>query len=210
MNTKTAPTPKILTSLCQEQVRQKFHRLWGMRCYLAGSIDRAKDYGVGWRQMVTPFLRNFGVVVLNPCDKPIDIAFEIENKDYRSRLIREKNYDEFVREMKPVRVTDLRMVDISDFLIVSLDNTINSCGTYEEIFWQNRMKKPVLIWGVQGKDHVPDWLFSTIPHEHIFGSWEEIETYLTHVHRDIKVETYRRWVFFDYTKMVPTIKYEDS
>jgi len=112
--------------------------------------------------------------------------------------------------MKPVRVVDLRMVDISDFLIAILDNTIASCGTYEEIAWQNRMKKPVLIWGVQGKDNVPDWIFSMIPHQHVFSSWEEIQAYLIHVHRDIKVETYRRWVFFDYTKMVPSVKYEDS
>jgi len=58
--------------------------------------------------------------------------------------------------MKQIRPVDLRMVDICDFLVVNLDLQVHACGTYEELFWANRMKKPVLIRIEQGIEHTPD------------------------------------------------------
>ena len=55
------------------------NRLNGMRTYLAGAMDRVKDGGVGWRKNITPLLKQMGVTVLDPCDKPIEIGIEDES-----------------------------------------------------------------------------------------------------------------------------------
>ena len=99
--------------------------------------------------------------------------------------------------MKTIRSVDLRLVDISDFLIVNLDLDIHPCGTYEEIFWANRQKKPIIIHMVQGKENAPDWLFGTIPHEMIFSSWDDIKSYLGSINEIDEINNYNRWYFFN-------------
>ena len=98
--------------------------------------------------------------------------------------------------MKTIRSVDLRLVDISDFIVVNLDLNIHPCGTYEEIFWANRQKKPVIMRIVQGKENAPDWLFGTFPHQHIFSDWHDIYAYLEHVNTAENVNNYNRWYFF--------------
>jgi hypothetical protein len=98
--------------------------------------------------------------------------------------------------MKVIRSVDLRLVDISDFLIVNLDLDIHPCGTYEEIFWANRQKKPIIVHMEQGKNSAPDWLFGTIPHQTIFSSWDDIKEYLNHINSSENIGTYKRWYFF--------------
>jgi hypothetical protein len=89
----------------------------------------------------------------------------------------------------------LRLVDISDFLIVNLDLDIHPCGTYEEIFWANRQKKPIIVHMVQGKQNAPDWLFGTIPHQMIFSTWDDIKNYLENIHNNPDIISYNRWYF---------------
>ncbi len=50
------------------------NRLKNQRVYLAGAMDRVADRGTGWRDNITPFLENLGVVVFNPIRKPTDIG----------------------------------------------------------------------------------------------------------------------------------------
>ncbi len=186
------------------------HRLWGMRCYLSGSMDREPDHGVYWRERITPFLLDLGVIPLNPCDKPIDIAQEIENREFRNSLKESEDFELLAKLLKPIRLVDLRMVDMAEFLIVRMDSSVHTCGTYEELFWANRMKRPILIWCVGGKKSLPDWLWSVVPEPHIFTSDEEIKQYLLHVHLDENISDLKRWMFFDFTKIVPRISPEES
>lgn len=189
----------------------EFSRLWGMRCYLIGAMDRVPDSGVSWRRRITPFLQQLGVVVLDPTDKPIDIGLEnAENREFRRKLKDMKLYDELSKEIKLLRVVDLRMVDMSDFLIVHIDTDFHACGTYEEESWANRLKNPILVHGEQGKAGMPDWMFGTIPHHHIFDTWTELCQYLWEVHTAPKVDTYKRWMFFNYDKMVPVVSPKES
>ena len=58
------------------------NRLKGMTAYLCGAMDRVKDGGVKWRQYMTPKLQELGVGVLDPCDKPVEIALEDEAKAF--------------------------------------------------------------------------------------------------------------------------------
>jgi nucleoside 2-deoxyribosyltransferase len=174
------------------------NRLNHQRVYLAGAMDRVPDRGSTWRDNITPFLVNLGITVFNPIKKPC-----IEGREdntvhiYKTKLKQENKYDELKKIMKTIRCVDLRLVDISDFLIVNLDIDVHPCGTYEEIFLANRSKKPVIIHMEQGKNNAPDWLFGTIPHEMIFSSWNEIENYLIHINTASKIETHNRWQFFN-------------
>jgi len=148
-------------------------------CYLAGPIDKASDYGKGWRNSITPFLKELGVKIFNPCDKPSHLLNEsAESVQHRNRLKLCGKFDEVSKLVKEIRNIDLRMVDMCDFLIVHLDNNIRTCGTWEELFTANRNKKPILVHIEQGKVNVPDWLLGTIPHEFIFSRWQDLKNYL--------------------------------
>jgi nucleoside 2-deoxyribosyltransferase len=170
-------------------------------------MDKAPDQGAEWRVWEGDILEKMGIVVLNPCDKPIDLedGLDIECLQYRTKLKEDGDYKTIASEMKKVRIVDLRMVDMADFLIVNLDTSIPTCGTHEEISWANRMKNPVLIHCKQGKSEIPDWMFGMIPDEHMFSTWDEINEYLRHVNEDEVVEDMKRWIFFDYTKLVPKV-----
>lgn len=174
------------------------NRLLNQRVYLAGAMDRVSDRGKGWRNFITPFLRSLGVKVLNPLDKPISIAIEDDNThQLKLELKKNEEYDELSSLMRSIRAVDLRMVDISDFLIVNLDLETHPCGTLEEIFWANRQKKPVIINMVQGKKYTPDWLFGTVPHQMIFSSWDEVKTYLDYINSSSSITNHKRWYFFN-------------
>lgn len=174
------------------------NRLKNQRVYLAGAMDRVHDRGNGWRDNITPFLENLGVVVFNPIKKPTRIGKEdAETHRYKTKLKLEKNYDELSDLMKVIRGVDLRLVDISDFLIVNLDLSVHPCGTYEEIFLANRSKKPVVVHMEQGKENAPDWLFGTIPHKMIFSNWIEVQDYLNYIHSYAQIEHHNRWRFFE-------------
>jgi len=174
------------------------NRLANQRVYLAGAMDRVSDRGNGWRNDISPFLENLGIVVFNPIKKPIMIGQEDEKTHkYKVLLKQQKSYDELSELMKVIRSVDLRLVDISDFMIVNLDLDIHPCGTYEEIFWANRQRKPIIVHMVQGKQQAPDWLFGTIPHQMIFSSWLEIKDYLNYINTYAEIETFKRWYFFN-------------
>lgn len=178
------------------------NRLNGMRTYLAGAMDRVSDGGIEWRQKITPLLENYGITVLDPCDKPIKIG--IEDSNSRGKIDNYKSsgqYQKIREEFGVIRTLDLRCVDISDFLIASIDIDVHACGTYEEITTANSQKKPVLVWCQQGKENAPNWLFFMIPHEHIFGSLDELFDYLKVVNSEEHVKHYKRWFFFDQKKI---------
>jgi nucleoside 2-deoxyribosyltransferase len=174
------------------------NRLKNQRVYLAGAMDRVADRGATWRDNITPFLNEIGIVVFNPIIKPTDIGLEDQDSHtIKTKLKQQHRYDELSSMMKTIRSVDLRLVDISDFLIVNLDLNVHPCGTLEEIFLANRQKKPIIIHMVQGKDKTPDWLFGTIPHQMIFSNWDDIKSYLIHINNSENIDTYKRWYFFN-------------
>lgn len=184
------------------------NRLWGSRVYCVGAMDRSPDCGFGWRKTLTPFLENKGIVVLDPCNKPIEIGHEkVEDRDRRTIMKKEGKFVELAKEMRLLRTIDLRLVDICDFIIFNLDVNIHACGSYEEAFWANRMKKPVLIRCIGGRYNLPDWLWGAFPPEHIFDDWDSLKEYVRHVDEDEQVEHMKRWMFFDFRKMMPKVSY---
>jgi len=178
---------------------RKMNRLALNRGYLCGAMDRVLDGGVGWRQHLIQSLKDLKILWLDPTRKPIDIGVEdLENRALRHKAKRAGDFECVRGQMKQIRPVDLRMVDICDFLVVNLDMQVHACGTYEELFWANRMKKPVLIRIEQGIEHTPDWLFGTFPFEMIFSTWDQVTTYLRHIAHDPVIDRLNRWYFFNW------------
>lgn len=174
------------------------NRLKGRRAYLCGAIDRVADRGKGWRQHITPILKDMGVVVWNPLTKPTEIGAEDDDTHaIKQKLKKSARYDELSDMMRTIRNVDLRMVDVCDFMIVNINIEHHACGTYEEIFLANRQKKPIIIHMEQGKHHTPDWLFGAIPHNMIFSKWLDIVDYLEYIDSAESIDTYKRWYFFE-------------
>lgn len=177
------------------------NRLKEMRCYLCGAMEFSGDYGIGWRQDLRAFLDSFRIAWLDPTNKPIDIG--IEGKDeitHIRKLLVSGEYEKASILMSVVRSVDLRLVDICDFMIVVIDTDIHHCGTYEELFWANRMKKPILIVVKQGKSKAPGWLFGTVPHQMIFNSFQDMYIYLERIASNSGEEDLGRWRFFKFQK----------
>jgi nucleoside 2-deoxyribosyltransferase len=173
-------------------------KLSKMTTYLVGPIDRVADSGVTWRLEVTPWLEDRGVTVFNPNAKPFvgldkeDSAARVEidelKKQGRFREIREK--------YSHIRTCDLRMVDKADFLIARIDTDVHMVGTYEELFWANREKKPVLCYLVNGYADCPNWLILTLPHQFFFDSMDKLKSYLNLVDKGLTPDL-RRWYFYE-------------
>lgn len=172
------------------------NRLKKQRVYLAGAIDRVPDKGNGWRDYITYFLSGLNIEVFNPLKKVGDVGVENDKTHTcKQELKSQNNFEALSKLMRTIRSADLRLVDISDFIIVNLDLETHPCGTYEEIFWANRQKKPIIIHIEQGKSNAPDWLFGTIPHQMIFSEWEEVKEYLLYINKAPYIETFDRWYF---------------
>ena len=174
-------------------------RLKGSCCYLSGSIDASPDLGSSWRDKITPLLNDYGVQVYNPLKKPLAMPCETEFRGERVCWKQEGRYEKLATYMKYIRHIDLRLCDRSDFCVAYLDNTIQACGTWEEVFTINRQYKPCLVVCKQGKQAIPDWLFGVLPVQFLMGSFDELFEYLDYVDK-AEGEDFTdlgRWVFLE-------------
>jgi len=174
------------------------NRLNHTRCYLAGAMEKDNTNGIEWRQSIQTDLADLNIRWLDPTDKPTETGRE--DLGTKQELFDARNAGDYeaVRErMKIIRCVDLRMVDISDFLIVNLNPDVPTFGTHEEISNANRQKKPVILHIIGGKKKTPLWFLGMLPHQLIFSTWEEIYNYLRHVAHDSIIDRQDRWYFFD-------------
>lgn len=174
------------------------NRLKGVRCYLAGPMDRVQGGGTDWRKRIKEELADLEIKFFDPTCKPTTLGVEDENT--RNLIHSAKARGDFARVseiLKPIRRVDLRMIALSEFLIIFLDQDNNGFGTIEELSWANLENKPVLVCQEGGKHLAPNWLYGMIPHEHIFGSWDDLIAYVRHIAHDPVIESMNRWYFFD-------------
>lgn len=178
------------------------NRLKGTLCYLCGPMDRVADGGVGWRKAMTPVLKDIGIGVLDPSDKPTTFAQEDSNFRDKINLFKiENKFDKVKKSMRDIAAVDLRMVDIAHFVIMYMDMDVHMCGSYHEAFVAIQQKKPLLIVCKQGKAYMPNWMFGVMPHEHMFDTWDQLITYIHDVDCGYETNDYNRWRFFDFNKV---------
>jgi hypothetical protein len=168
-------------------------------------MDRVPDGGVQWRRFITPLLKNIGIGVLDPSDKPTDFAQEDSSFRDDMNSYKEKGlFDEVKISMRDIAAIDLRMVDIAHFVVMHMDIEVHMCGSYHEAFVAIQQKKPLLIVCKQGKENIPNWMFGVMPHQHMFSSWSDLISYLDDVNSGYDKEHYNRWRFFDFEKVYHT------
>lgn len=155
------------------------NKLNGLRCYLAGPMDFAPDRGIHWRQELSKFLTNLDVTVIDPTKKihpggKTELEMHTEIAEAKER----GDFETVAKIAKLIRNHDLRFVDISDFLIVLLDQNIKMCGTYFEIANAVRQRKPVLVVNPNSLEEMSLWMFGEIPFDDFFHNFEELKFYL--------------------------------
>jgi hypothetical protein len=159
------------------QFGSKKGKLTNHRVYLAGPIDNASDDGVGWRQLATPYLKERGIQILDPTDKPTSQC----------------RFNEIGDEKEMIS----KMVEVADFLIAYIDPDMHICGTYDEIFEALRHRKPTLVVHKGGKARMSMWLRGKLNHNFVFETFAELFNYIDALHDGTIEPDYTRWVFFD-------------
>lgn len=158
------------------------------KCYLSGPIQYDVT-GLNWR--VSPkkiLLEEFKIDVFDPFDDPK------QQWSYQLKEAREKKDLETISKVAHNFVRkDLTMVDRCDFVIAYIPLKVPTTGTVHEIINSNNAKKPTLLVTNTGdKTDIPLWYYGFIPHECMFGSWEDLYVYLREVN-DKKHINNRRW-----------------
>ena len=179
---------------------KKMNKLKGLRCYLAGPIDHADDDGKGWRTKTQKWLEKKKVFVFNPCDKPISYQQYKEIDEEKTKMMALKQsgrFFELTQRMKEIVHVDLRMVDVSDMVIVYIDPKTPMFGTIHELINSLQQRKPTLVVVEGGKEKAPNWLFGLMDFNFMFGSFDELYTFLTHIDENFIEADLSRWVFFD-------------
>jgi hypothetical protein len=119
--------------------------------------SRAAERATGWRTRVGQFLREFGVTVFDPWEKP-DVRglheYGVEGEKttdarrawtYKRGPKNARVRSEVAASFWPALHIDLRMVDTSDFVIAYCPTNVYSVGTPHEIVLARQQRKPVLF-----------------------------------------------------------------
>jgi hypothetical protein len=131
------------------------------RVYLSGPMDfvasRVDEKRTGWRVRVKAFLQSFGVTVFDPWETPavrgleeyghedVNTANAKERWTFEDSSQASKARTEIADRFWETMHIDLRMVDISDFVIAYCPTNIYSVGTPHEIIVARNEHKPVLF-----------------------------------------------------------------
>ena len=151
--------------------RKRHHFLRGSSAYLSGPMDfvadRATEKRCGWRVRMKQFLGSLGVRVFDPWEKPLvrglheygrEDTTTIKHRDrwtFAPTDAGAKTRGELAEFFWPTMHIDLRMVDLSDFVVAYCPTNIYSVGTVHEIVVARQQHKPVLL--VSPAVELPAW-----------------------------------------------------
>lgn len=159
------------------------------KLYLSGPIQYDAT-GHNWRTEPSKVLREeFHIDLFDPFEDP---------KQQWVPHLREaqanKDFDKMAEIARQFVRKDLCMVDRSDFVISYLPEKVPTTGTHHEIINSANAKKPTLLICPQGKEKIPLWYYGFIPHEVMFGAWEELYQYLRDVNAGKHMHN-NRWAY---------------
>lgn len=151
--------------------------------------------GRGWRNEIKPQLAELGIVVFDPYTKPfVDDVSEDESVRAQLKVWMETGeYDKVAERMRPIRNFDLRLCDLSDFIIAHINPKVASWGSAEELVTSCRMKKPTFISIEGGKTKTPLWMMGMFPHKYFYNSIDEIVEVLRRIDSGQKELDNERW-----------------
>ncbi len=164
------------------------------KVYLVGSMQYVAD-GRTWRAEMTTELSKLGVTVFDPYIKPfVDDVKEDEGvRDMLKEHMQKGDLDIVAERMKKVRNFDLRLCDLSDFIIAHINPSVASWGSAEELVTSCRMKKPTFISVEGGRKACPLWILGMFPTKYIYNNTQEILTMIRKIDSSEKVIDSDRW-----------------
>lgn len=184
------------------------NRLKGQLCYLAGYIDDNPIKARIWRQDITKFLHNLEIGAFDPCDKAVLNAKVSENEDFVmdiNALKKEGFYEEAQKRMREIVRLDLKMVDLSNFLILNINRNYHMCGSYSEFTYACMQRKPVFIYCEQGIEKISNWIWGLGDYEYFFDDWDKLKAKITQIATAEGIDDLdSKWRFFDYQKIYGT------
>ena len=180
---------------------ERKNKLTNSMAYLIGPMDEVPDLGADWREMMSKWLWDLDIGVLNPCDKPTNFAKEdMPARDQIEQLKQQQKYDEAHDIVKDIVSVDLHMVDLSSFVIMFIDKDVHMCGSYSEMTYAAFEHKPVIICCKQGKNAVPGWVYGMCDHNLFFECWDDVKSYIRQVALYSKFND-PQWRFSNYNKV---------
>jgi hypothetical protein len=182
------------------------NKLKGQICYLAGYIDDDKDGSAkSWRIDMTKFLNGLGIGVHNPCDKPIINTTVNEDENFVKSvqsLKEEGYYDKASDVMKEIVRQDLKMVDLSHFVVLNINRDSHMCGSYTEFTYACMMRKPVLVYCRQGIPSISNWMWGLGDHHYFYDDWEQLKQQIRNIDSGLdSCDMNGKWRFFDTEKI---------
>lgn len=161
--------------------------LEGKRGYLSGPIEHdATEYN--WRTEPMRILTTeFKIDMYDP------------NADPKQKWVGDLNkardacdYDTMTFIAKRFVRKDLSKVDRADLVIAYLPYKVPTTGTNHEIINSVNAKKPTMLICPQGKNLIPAWYYGFVPHEVMFGAWDDLYEYLRAVNAGLHMDN-NRW-----------------
>ena len=171
---------------------------------IMGMLNRTRTYLIGhmqylegrsWREEITPQLAALGVVVFDPYKKPFidDVKEDELARKHLGEWMKNAEYDRVSERMKRVRNFDLRICDLSDFVIAHIVPNVASWGAAEELVTCVRAKKPVFLSIEGGKKMTPLWIMGMFPHKYVYDSIDDVMVMLKKIDNEEKVIDSDRW-----------------
>lgn len=167
--------------------------LKGAKTYLAGNLEHSDDDS-GWREAVEAQLSPMGIT----CLSPIKAAFKnqiVESKEDRERLKLMRQNGEWGRVasyMKEVIKKDLRLIDLSDFVIFNFEFDKPTFGTMHELVIAEQQKKPIFIT-CRDLKAVPLWIIGLINKKYFYNSVDEIVAMVKKINSGEREADSDRW-----------------
>lgn len=164
------------------------------KCYLIGPIESATDLGTKWRRWFKTELKELDIVSFDPCDKPFvkDLSETEEMQVVLKKLRKEKRFEELEKLIKTIRTYDLNLVDRADFVVFNYDPTVKTCGSWEEFFWANRLKKPI-FFVCHEESQIPLWVYGTLSHKYFYKTLGNVLDMLYKIDSGTKEIDSNRW-----------------
>jgi len=166
------------------------------KTYLIGPMENDAD-GQDWREYMEERLNSlFGVKCFNPYKQAfINCASEsLDDIEKRKKWRMKGKFDELHIEMQEVIKRDLRLIDLSTFIVCNIDPNRPTWGTVHELVLASLQFKPILV-RIKDKAQMPIWLCGLLDHNLFFESFDDIIQYLDGVDKGKIPVSFKYWKF---------------
>ena len=152
------------------------------KCTVIGPMQYAN--GTHIRNYFVNELSKLKIKVFDHYNNPFideSLSEDLNTAKLINKYIDDQNWEK-LEEFKDIRSHDLSLIDKSDFIIVHYTSSVTTCGTWEEFFTANKMKKPIFFI-TDDKKKTPAWVYWTISHKYVYEKKEDVVDILNNINQ---------------------------